>query len=158
MDKMPLVAVIFQSIPEEIIMYCFGMAIVGEYININKIVIASTITSFAMMFARWFVPYFGLHSIIGVLLLLLFFWKFLGLKWWKALVSSLLSVIVLLLLETFILQAILNLKHITAVEMLQDNLKRIIYFYPHLTIFGLGTWFIYLKKWSLIKGSRVGDV
>jgi len=158
MDKMPLAAVIFQSIPEEIIMYSFGMAIVGERINIKNIFIAAVITAFAMMFVREFVPYFGIHSIIAILVLFIIFWKVLGLKIWKALISSLLSLTILIILETFILQAILNLTHITLVEVLQDNVKRIIYGYPHLTIFGLITWFIYYKKWYLIKGSRVSNL
>lgn len=158
MDKMPLVAVLFNSIPESVILFSFGIAIVGERINIKKIFIAAIISAFTSMFVRELVPYFGLHSIIGVLVVFILFWKLLGLEAWKALISSLLSLIVLILLETFILQTILNLKHITLTELLQDNFKRIIYTYPHLTIFSLGTWFIYYKKWFLIKGSRISNV
>ncbi len=158
MDKMPLIAVIFQSIPESIILFSFGLAIVGERINFKKVFIAAVISAFTSMFVRNYVPYFGLHSVIGVLVLFILFWKLFDLKAWKALISSLLSLIILILLETFILQAVLNLKHITLTEMLQDNLKRVIYFYPHLTIFGLVTWLIYYKKWFLIKGSRVSNV
>ena len=158
MDKMPLVAVIFQSIPEEIIMYSFGMAIVGERINIKKVFIAAVITAFTMMFAREYIPYFGLHSVIGIFILFILFWKILGLRAWKALISSLLSLTVLIFLENFILQAIFYLKHITLTEILQDNFNRVIYTYPHLAIFGLGTWLIYYKKWFLIKGSRVSNV
>ena len=157
MDKMPLFAVIFQSIPESVILFSFGMAIVGERINIKKVFIAAVISAFTSMLVREFVPYFGLHTIIGILVLFVLFWKLLSLKIWKALISSLLSLIVLILLETFILQAVLNLKHITLTEVLQDNLKRVIYFYPHLTIFAMGTWFIYYKKWFLIKGSRASN-
>lgn len=158
MDKIPLVAVIFQSIPEELIVYSFGMAIVGEYIHIKKIIIAAITTSIVVMFVRWFVPYFGIHSIIAILILFIMFWKLLGLKAWTALISALLSTTVLILLENFILQALLNLTHITLTEVLHDNFKRIIYGYPHLIIFGLGTWLIYYKKWFLIKGSRTTNV
>lgn len=158
MDKIPLVAVIFNSIPESIILLCFGIAIVGEHINFKKIFIAAVISAFAMMFVRWCVPYFGLHSIIGILFLFILFWKLLGLKAWKAIISSLLSLTVIILLDDFILFAVLKLKHITVTEFLQDNFKRIIYTYPSLAIFGLITWIIYYKKWFLIKGSRVSNV
>lgn len=158
MDKMPLVAVLFQSIPESIILFSFGIAVVGECINIKKVFIAAVISAFTSMFVREYIPYFGLHSLIGILVLFILFWKLLVLKAWKALISSLLSLTVLILLETFILQAVLNLKHITLTEMLQDNFKRVIYTYPYLTIFGLGTWLIYYKKWFLIKGSRVSNL
>ena len=157
MDKMPLVAVIFNSIPESITLFSFGMAIVGERINFIKIFIAAVISAFAMMLVRWFVPYFGLHSVIATLLFFILFWKLLGLKAWKAIISSLLSITFLILLDNFILVAILNLKHITVAEWLQDNFERIIYTYPSLAILGVITWIIYYKKWFLIKGSRVSN-
>lgn len=158
MDKMPLVAVIFNSIPESIVLFCFGIAIVGERIIIKKVLISSVITAFTMMLIRWYVPYFGLHSIIGILVLFIPFWKVFSLRAWKALVASLLSLTVLLLLDDLILQAILDIKHITLKEVMQDDLNRIIYTYPHLVMFGLITLFIYYKKWFLIKGSRVSNV
>lgn len=70
MDRMPLVAVIFDSIPESILLFSFGMAIVGEYINLKKILIAAIISAFTMMLVRAYVPIFGLHSIIAILVLL----------------------------------------------------------------------------------------
>lgn len=158
MDEMPIVAVVFQSIPESIILFSFGIAIVGERIIFEKVFIAAVISAFTSMFVREYIPYFGLHSLIGILVLFILFWKLLGLKGWKALISSLLSLTVLILLEIFILQAILNLKHITLSELLQDNFKRVIYTYPHLAIFGLFTWLIYYKEWFLIKGSRASNV
>lgn len=158
MDKMPLVAVLFQSIPESVILFSFGMAIVGERINIKTVFIAAVISAFTSMFVRDYVPYFGLHTIIGVLVLFALFWQLLGLRIWKALVSSLLSLTFLILLDGLILQAILDLKHITLPEWWQDDFNRVIYNYPHLAIFGLITWIIYYKKWFLIKGSRVSNV
>ena len=158
MDKMPLVAVILNSIPESILLFCFGIAIVGEYINFKKVFIAAVISAFTSLFVREYVPFFGLHTIIGLFVIFILFWKLLNLKAWKAIISSLLSLTILILLDGLILQAILNLKHVTLTEMLQDNFKRIIYTYPHLAIFGLITWVIYYKKWFLIKGSRVSNV
>jgi len=158
MDQMPVVAVLFNSIPESIILFTFGIAIVGEYINIKKVFIAAMISAFTSMFVREYVPFFGLHSIIGILVLFVLFWKLLDLKVWKALISSLLSLTFLILLDDFILFAILNLKQITVTEWFQDNFKRIIYTYPSLVIFGLITWIIYYNKWFLIKGNRVSNV
>ena len=157
MDKMPLVAVIFNSIPESIILFCFGIAIVGERINFKKVFIAAIISAFISILVRELVPYFGLHSIIGLLISFILYWKYMGLKAWKAIISSLLSITFLILLDNFILVAILNLKHITLEEWLQDNFKRIIYTYPSLAILGVITWIIYYKKWFLIKGSRVSN-
>ncbi len=158
MDKMPLLAVILSSIPESIIVFSFGIAIVGERINFKRVLFAAIITAFSMMFIRRYVPYFGVHSIIGIVILFILFWKLLGLVAWKALIASLLSLTVLALLDDFILQAIFVLKDTTATEVMQDSYKRIIYTYPHLVVFGLITWIIYCKKWFLIKGSRVSNI
>lgn len=153
---MPLVAVIFDSIPESILLFSFGMAIAGEYIIFKKIFIAATISAFASMLIRAFVPIFGLHTIIGIAILFVSFWKLLNLKPWKAIISSLISLMVLLLLETTIWPILLITQNITIEEILKDNYRRIIYPIPSLIIYGLMTWFLYRKKIFLIEGSRVG--
>lgn len=157
MDRMPLLAVILYSIPESVILFSFGVAIVGEYINFRRVLIAAVISAFTSMLVRAYVPYFGLHSIIGIFVLFVLFWKPLNLKLWKAIISSLISLMVLFLLETTILPIILKVQNLTVEEMLKDNYKRIIYCYLHLIIYGLITWFLYSKKIFLIRGNRVGN-
>jgi len=157
MDQMPLSAVIFNSIPESILLFSFGMVIVGEYINFKKIFIAAVISAFTSMLIRAQVPIFGLHSIIGTLVLFVLFWQLLNLKPWKASISSLTSVITLLLFDTTILPIILKAKNMTIEEVLKDNYRRIIYPAPHLMIYGLITWFLYSRKIFLIRGSRTGN-
>lgn len=157
MDQMPLSAVIFYSIPESMILFAFGMAIVGEYINFKKIFIAAGISAFTSMLVRAYVPIFGLHSITGIFVLFVLFWKLLKLKPWKAILSSLISLMTLLLLDTTILPIILKVQNTTIEEVLKDNYRRIIYPAPALIIYGLVTWFLYSRKIFLIRGSSVGD-
>ncbi len=156
MDRMPLAAVILYSIPESIILFSFGVAIVGEHINFKITFIAAVISAFTSMLVRAYVPYYGLHSIIGILVLFVLFWKLLNLKPWKAILSSLISLMMLMLLETIISPIILNAQNLTLEELWKDNFKRIIIFYPGLFIYGLITWFLYNRKIFLIRGSRVG--
>lgn len=156
MDQMPLVAVIFDSIPESILLFSFGMAIVGEYINLKKILIASIIAAFTSMLIRAYVPIFGLHTIIGILVLFVLSWKLLNLKPWKAIISSLISLTTLLLLDDIVWTIILKTQNITIKEVLKDNFRRIIYPIPIFIIFGSMTWFFYSRKIFLIGGSRVG--
>lgn len=157
MDQMPLSAVIFYSIPEEIILFSFGTAIVGEYINFKRVLIAAIISAFTSMLVRAFVPYFGLHSIIGILVQFLLFWILLKIKPWKAIISSQISLIMLILLETITLPIILKSQNFTLEELWKNDLKRIILYYPNLFIYGIITWFLYNKKMFLIKGSRVSN-
>ncbi len=156
MDQMPLSAVIFDSIPESILIFCFGMAIVGEYIDFKKILVASIINAFATMFVRAHVSIFGLHTIIDITFLFILFWKVLNLKPWKALITSLISLTTLLLLDEIIFTSISRIQNITLEEILKDNCKRIIYPIPTFIIGGSLTWFLYSRKIFLIGGSRAG--
>lgn len=157
MDRMPLLAVILYSIPESVILFSFGVAIIGEYINFRRVLVASVISAFTSMLVRAYVPYFGLHSIIGIFVLFVLFWKLLNQIPWKAIISSLMSLMVLMLLDTTISPIILKVQNLTLEESWKDTFKRIIDFYPGLLIFGLMTWFLYSKKIFLIRGSRVGN-
>lgn len=157
MDRMPLLAVILYSIPESVILFSFGVAIVGEYINFRRVLVAAVISAFTSMLVRTYVPYFGLQSIIGIFVLFVLFWMLLNLKPWKAIISSLISLMVLALLETTILPIILKAQNLTIEELWKDNFKRIIFFYPGLLIYGLMTWFLYYKKIVLTRGNRVGN-
>jgi len=153
---MPLLAVIFYSIPESVLLFSFGLTIVGEYINFKRVLVAAVISAFSSMFIRANVP-FGIHSIIGVFIIFILSWKLLKINPWKALISSLISVNAFILLDTIIMPIILTEQNLTIGELWKDNLKRIIYFYPSLTIYGLTTWFLYSKKIYLIKGVRVSS-
>ncbi len=137
-------------------MFAFGMTIVGEYINLKKIFIATIISAFSSMLFRTLAP-FGLHSILGISILFLLSWKLLNLTPLKAIISSLFSFMVLALLDTMIVPIILKAENLTLVELWKDNYKRIIYGYPPLIVYGLITWFLYSKKIFLIRGSRVGN-
>jgi len=156
MDQMPLSTVIFYSIPESMILFAFGMTIVGEYINFKKILIASIISSFLSMLIRSLFS-IDLVIIIGILILFVLFWKLLNLRPWKAIISSLISLMVLAFLENNLLPIILKLQDLTLQEIWKDNYKRIVYPYSPLIVYGLMTWFLYSKKIFLIKGSRVGN-
>jgi hypothetical protein len=155
MDKMPMVSLIFQSIPESIILFSFGLAIMGEYINFKKVFLAATISALASMLVRYIVIYFGLHTIIGIGVIFLLFWQVLKLDAWKSIIASLLSLTILILLETFIMQFVIDMNHTNLHDVLQYNYLRILVTYPHLSLYGLITWIIYNKKIYVIKGNRI---
>lgn len=157
MDRMPLLAVILYSIPESVILFSFGVAIVGEYIKFKKIFIASVILAFSSMLVRSYVTFYGLHSVIGIFVLFVLFWKLLKLKPWKAIISSIISLMALAALESIILPIILKSQNLTLEELWKDNYRRIVYGYSSLIVYGLMTWFLYSKKIFLIRESRVDN-
>jgi hypothetical protein len=155
MDKMPIIAVLLQGIPESIVVYCFGMAIVGEYIDFKRILIVSIITPFLMMFVRSVVPVFGVHLFISVLIIFIMLWILLKLEYKKAILSSLLSFSILLLLETLILPIFFNKYETSYTQIFGDNMSRIFYGYPIIIIYAILIFIVYYFKLPLIKGSRV---
>lgn len=154
MDQMPLLAVIFQGIPESLVVFSFGMAIVGEFLNWKKILICSLIVPFSMMFIRATVPVFGLHTIISAIIIFILFWKIIKLDIKKAIFSTLSSILILLLLEVFIAPIFFNLFNTSYPMAYQNTIERILFSYPGLIIYAIITYLVYYFKLSIFKGSR----
>jgi hypothetical protein len=157
MDKMPILAVIFQGIPESIVVYCFGMAIVGEYINFKRILIASIITPFLMMFVRSVVPVFGIHIIIGIFILFILFWSLMKLDIKKAIISSILSMSILTLLEILIYSTLFKLVDTSYAQAYNNLFQRILLPYVVIISYTIITFLIYHFKLPLIKGKRINN-
>jgi hypothetical protein len=155
MDKMPIIAVIFQGIPESIVVYCFGMAIVGEYINYKKVLIASIITPFLMMFVRSVVPVFGIHLFISVLIVFFFFFFLIKLSLNKSILSAIASMSILLIIETLIYPRLFQIFNSSYIQAFNDIYQRILFPYIVIIIYAIITFIIYKFKFSLIKGKRV---
>jgi hypothetical protein len=156
MDKMPI-AVILQGIPETILLFMFGVAIVGEYINFKKILVISIIYPFIIMFIRSQIPnsLFGLHIVFALIVITIVFWKILNFKFTKSFISAFISLSFLILLETLINPILYNLFNTSLAQLLQnENFKRLFYSIPVTIIYGITTYIIYKFKYSLIKGKR----
>ncbi len=155
MDHMQLLAVIFQGIPESLVVFAFGVAVVGEYLNWKRILICAIIVPFLMMVVRAIVPIFGPHIVISLIVTFIFFWKIIKLDLKKAIFSSLLSMCILLLLEIFILPIFYNIWNTTLFETYNNTFQRILFPYPVLIIYAIFTFIIYKFKFALFKGDRV---
>jgi hypothetical protein len=154
MDKMPILAVIFQGIPESIVLFSFGIAIIGEYINFKKVLLISIVYTFLMMFVRSVVPIFGIHTVIALFIIALIYWKVIGIEIKKSILITILSVSTLILIETLMIPVIFNLFNTNYSQVLNNEIQRILYPLPVIMSFGLITFIIYKFNWSLIKGNR----
>jgi hypothetical protein len=154
MDKMPILAVIFQGIPESIVLFSFGIAIIGEYINIKKVVLIAILYTLLVMYIRSIVPYFGLHIIIVLFIQAFIYWKIFNIEVKNSVLSTILGMSVLILLETLILPIFYTTFGTTMLETFKNETQRILYPLPVILLFGLITFMIYKTKWSIIKGKR----
>ncbi|MBE3588077.1 MAG: hypothetical protein IMW93_05905 [Thermoanaerobacteraceae bacterium] len=76
MDRMPLLALIFQSIPESVITLTLGLTLMGIDLKWKRIIPAAVLSSLASYFVRELPISYGLHTLIGIgviTLLVIFF-------------------------------------------------------------------------------------
>jgi uncharacterized membrane protein len=154
MDKMPIISVLLQGIPESIVLFSFGIAIMGEYINIKKVLLVSVVYTFMIMSIRSIVPVFGLHTVIALFIIAIIYWKVIGIEIKKSILTTILSVSTLILLETIMIPIIFNLFDTNYSQALNSEIQRILCPLPVIMSFGLITFIIYKFNWSLIKGRR----
>lgn len=73
MDRMPLLSVIFQSIPESIIIIYLGLASIGIRPNFRKVLPVGLLSSVASWIVRELTLPFGLHSLFGLAIITFLF-------------------------------------------------------------------------------------
>jgi len=156
MDKMPI-AVILQGIPETILLFMFGVAIIGEYINFKKILIVSIIYPFVIMFIRSLIPssLFGLHIVFALIIINLIFWKVLKFDFRESFISAITSLSFLILLEILVNPILYNAFNTSLARLLQnESLQRLFFSLPVTILYALITFILYKFKWSLVRGKR----
>lgn len=157
MDKMQLVAVVFQSIPEEMVLFALGLTVIGERIKIKKLIIASTFTAFLTYFVRMLPFPFGAHTIIGILTVFFIFNFFFEVRPLPGIIATFSSVGALLTAENLIALPILSALGFHSFQSIWSNtVLRIIVTWPHLILLGAVTYFLYVKKITIIKTSTGG--
>lgn len=152
MDKMPLISIIFYSIPEAYLLFIFGLIILGQKIKLSRIIIAVILFVMFSYVTRGLPMPFGFHTIFGITAIAVIFRLILGLDLKKALIATFTSSGTLIALENvvlFILQLELNM---SAEEIWRYPILRTVIGWPHLFIWSLITWLFYKKKITLAKG------
>jgi len=69
MDQMPLLALLLQSVPESILLISLGLCVVGRRLLIGKIIPLAFLSSVISWLVRQLPLPFGVHTLIGVLVL-----------------------------------------------------------------------------------------
>jgi hypothetical protein len=74
MDKMPILAVVLQSIPESFAIVSLSLALIDEKAKVRSLILIATLTALASYFIRLQQIPFGVHSIITIGCLIFFTW------------------------------------------------------------------------------------
>ncbi|AGL01000.1 hypothetical protein [Desulfoscipio gibsoniae] len=146
MDKMPILSLIFYSIPESYLIFTFGMIAIGQRPNYLNIAIPAVISALASYFVRMAPLTFGAHSIIGVFIAFILFKIALKISLKQALLATIISMGTLLAIEqsvTYLMETLLGL-HLQ--EIWKDPILRTLLPWPQLLIYAAICLLLYRKR------------
>ncbi|RJQ28944.1 MAG: hypothetical protein C4589_05665 [Peptococcaceae bacterium] len=147
MDKMPIVAVIFQSIPEEIVLFAFALTIIGEQIRIKKLLAAAVMMAFVLYFARMLPLPFGVHTVIGVLAMIIIIRFLLKVETLSGIIATLFSIGTLLAIENVVTLPLISILGYDNPEQVWPNtILRIVAGWPSTFLQGGITYLLKIKK------------
>lgn len=156
MDKMPLIALLFQSIPEEIILFSMSSVLLGISLKWKRIVLIAVVSALASYFVRQLPIHFGVHMIIGVLFNSALIYFFLMRNLLLSLIISAIVLSALVIIENI---TIFPISMAFGLNGLQDiwshPVLRIVITYPAMAVLGIITWI--LKKKNYVLFNRKDD-
>jgi len=147
---MPWTALIFQSIPEAIILVTLGLALVGEYPRMKSIVVVGVLGALFSFFFRRLPLDFGIHTLSQLLILILLVNLILKLGFIKSSIAAFLGMLAVGVLEGFSIPFISFLTGVAFKDALRDPLLRIIFPLPDEIILGLAAYLCRKRHFSLI--------
>lgn len=150
MDDMPIVSILFYSVPESFLLFSFGLVVTGHKVKFNQTIIATAISVFLSYAVRSLPVPFGLHSVIGIAIIFLLFHNYFRMTIKTALISTMVSVGTLLTLENTVLYFFQLKFHLSLHEIWKTPILRTFIGWPHLFIWSVITIIIYRKKWKLL--------
>lgn len=149
MDKMSLIDLIFYSIPESYLIFTFGLAVLNRNFTTIKIILATVLSVIASYLIRLLPIPFGVHTIIGIFVIMLLFYFVINLNIKESVIAAFISLIMLAFLEntvTFLIQLYFNL---SINEIWKNPLLRIAIAWPQLIIWSFITIVLIRKKMHL---------
>ncbi|WP_258359453.1 hypothetical protein [Moorella sulfitireducens (nom. illeg.)] len=158
MDIMPWTALIFQSIPEEIIIITLGLALVGEYPRMRGIVVVAIIGALFSFFFRRLPVSFGIHTLTVIVVFTLLMRLTLRVNLIKGLVASILGILLLGIIESISIPLVSSLTGISIDVALRDPWLRVLFPLPDEIILGVMAYYCRRRHFSLIAGSKLPEL
>ncbi|WP_406678236.1 hypothetical protein [Moorella sp. ACPs] len=155
MDVMPWTALIFQSIPEEIILVTLGLALVDEYPRMKGIVVVGVIVAVFSFFFRHLPLGFGVHTLAGILVLGLTMLLVLRVDFFKGLMAAFLGMLALGIVEGISIPFIFYITGIPFEIAVRDPWLRVLFPLPDEILLGVAAYFCRRRRFSLLPGNRL---
>lgn len=156
MDKMPLVALLLQSIPEEIVLFSLSSVLLGISLKWGRIIPIAIVSALASFYVRQLPIHFGIHMLIGVIINAGLIYLFLRFKLLHSFITSAIVLSALAIIENltiFPISKALGFNDLK--DILSNPVARIFIGYPSLAILIITTWI--LKKRNYVLFNRKDD-
>ncbi|NLW24476.1 MAG: hypothetical protein GXY91_04430 [Clostridia bacterium] len=142
--QVPLIALIIQGIPEEISLVTLAFVIAKADLDWKKIILGGTFLAFSMYVIRLLPISFGVHTIVLILLLIVFI-KLLGQvqDLSIAIMAGLISMLALSTTEILILTALTSILEISEQEFVNNVTLRLLLTLPQVFVMFILAFVIY---------------
>ncbi|MBC7347793.1 MAG: hypothetical protein H5U00_10165 [Clostridia bacterium] len=157
MDRMPLLALFLQSMPEEFIVIALGLLLVGYRPPLARLVPVAVLSATASYFIRALPFPFGVHTLIFVAVTVVLVWLILRITWRRAVLAVLLGVTLLALVEGIAIPVITGLTGLSMAQVMSSTWLRILVPWPHMASLGILAWCCWRYRWSLVQAGREED-
>jgi len=132
--KIPVLALIFQGIPEQIAIITLACVLVNAELIWKRIVPISVVIVAINYFLRLLPITFGVHTVILIGLLVVFMATSLKIDIIRAIIGSLVSYLILIIVETLCLAFIIPMFGLTPEAMITDWIVRTLVGLPQLIL------------------------
>jgi len=147
---MPWTALIFQSIPEEIILVTLGLALVGEYPRMSLVSVTGTLIAVFSFFFRRLPLDFGVHTLVQIIVFIILLRIITRANFFKGTLAAILGTLALGVIEGISIPIILYITGISFETALHDPWLRVLFPLPDEIILGLVAYFCRKRNFSLI--------
>lgn len=156
--EIPLLALLFQGIPESIGIALLAYVIAGVPLKKGRIVVLGLIYAFSAYFIRLIPATFGVHSIFLLGIMFIYLIKVEACSVLTALKAGLVSQVVLIVIETIFLSINMSLTGLPPEELLNNIILRIITGLPQATAMYLVAYIVYRFKKHRSSYSIISDL
>lgn len=158
MDLMPLIPFLGVSIPESLVLYYMVLALIGKKESPLLVITLSLLTSLFSFIVRSMPMVFGIHSILQVILMVIFLNLFFRLPWRAAVTTMVLVSAILGLAEGVSVPFLAWIFSFDLKQIISNPLLRILFTLPHLLFLAALTHIVSKRQWRLPLIIRLTEV
>jgi len=157
MDKMPVIAVLLQSLPESLIIIILGLTLIGQRLVYSKIAVIAFLSAGASYLARYIPLPYGIHTVLGVFILTFLLILVYKIRPKMAFVGALLAIASLITTQLLVSSFVLYIAGLTVSQVLNSTFLRIVIPIPEQLVLALITVLCVKYKFSFVKDNSVQE-